>query len=93
VELGEGMLLRPYLRGGVSLYAGNDYALTGIFSVDGNAATPFTIGTSSEDLLWTVSAGVDLLKTDVGALQIFYEGAFGEDTTVNAAGAKLSVNF
>ena len=93
VELGGDMLLRPYLRGGVALYTGNDYSLTGVFNADGNAATPFTIGTSSEDVLWTVSAGVDILKGDMGTLQIFYEGAFGQDTTINAGGAKFSVNF
>ncbi|MDN2581716.1 autotransporter outer membrane beta-barrel domain-containing protein [Aquibium sp. ELW1220] len=93
VELGGDILLRPYLRGGVGLYTGNDYALTGVFNADGNAATAFTIGTSSEDVLWTVSAGVDILKGDMGTLQIFYEGAFGQDTTINAGGAKFSVNF
>ncbi|MDN2580994.1 autotransporter domain-containing protein [Aquibium sp. ELW1220] len=93
VELGGDILLRPYLRGGVGLYTGNDYSLTGVFNADGNAATAFTIGTSSEDVLWTVSAGVDILKGDMGTLQIFYEGAFGQDTTINAGGAKFSVNF
>lgn len=93
IELGGDMLLRPYLRGGVGLSTGNDYSLTGVFNADGNAATAFTIGTSSEDVLWTVSAGVDILKGDLGTLQIFYEGAFGQDTTINAGGAKFSVNF
>ncbi|WP_187972758.1 autotransporter domain-containing protein [Aquibium microcysteis] len=93
IELGGDMLLRPYLRGGVALYTGNDYSLTGVFNADGNAATPFTVGTTSEDVLWTVSAGVDILKGDMGTLQIFYEGAFGQDTTINAGGAKFSVNF
>lgn len=93
VALGEDMLLRPYLRGGVGLYTGNDYSLTGVFNADGNAATPFTIGSSSEDVLWTISTGVDILKADIGTLQIFYEGAFGENTTINAGGMKFSVNF
>jgi outer membrane autotransporter protein len=93
IELGGDVLLRPYLRGGVGLYTGNDYSLTGVFNADGNAATPFTIGTTSEDVLWTVSAGVDILKGDMGTLQIFYEGAFGQNTTINAGGAKFSVNF
>ena len=93
VSLGEDILLRPYLRGGVNLYSGNDYSLTGVFTADGNAATPFTIGTTTDDLLWAVSTGVDILKGDMGTLQIFYEGAFSEDTTINAGGAKFSVNF
>ena len=29
----------------------------------------------------------------MGTLQIFYEGAFSEATTINAGGVKLSVNF
>ncbi|MFN3547319.1 MAG: autotransporter domain-containing protein [Mesorhizobium sp.] len=93
VSIGDDMLLRPYLRGGVNFYSGNDYSLTGVFTADGNAATPFTIGTTSDDLLWTVSTGVDILKGDMGTLQIFYEGAFSEATTINAGGAKISVNF
>ena len=93
VSLSQDILLRPYLRGGVNFYSGNDYSLTGVFIADGNAATPFTIGTSSEDVLWTVSTGVDILKGDMGTLQIFYEDAFGQDTTINAVGAKFSVNF
>jgi outer membrane autotransporter protein len=93
VAVGEEMLIRPYLRGGVGIYAGNDYSLTGTFNADGNAATPFIIGTSSDDLLFTVSTGVDILKGDMGTLQVFYEGAFGERTMINAGGAKFSVNF
>ncbi|RST86918.1 autotransporter domain-containing protein [Aquibium carbonis] len=93
VSVGEDMLLRPYLRGGASVYSGNEYSLTGSFTADGNAAAPFTVTSSSEDVLWTVSTGVDLLRGDVGTLQIFYEGAFGEHTTINSGGAKFSVNF
>ena len=93
IQVGEDLLVRPYLRGGVNFYSGNDYSLTGVFTADGNAATPFTIGTSSEDVLWTVSTGVDVLKGNLGTLQIFYEGAFGKNTAINAGGAKFSVNF
>lgn len=93
MALGDNYLLRPYLRGGVSLYANNDFALSGVFVADTAGVTPFTINTGSDEVLWNVAAGIDMLNADVGTVQIFYGGSFGETTTVHSAGAKLSVDF
>jgi outer membrane autotransporter protein len=93
VALGDGLLLRPYVRAGVSLYANADFDYTGVLTADTSGAEAFAITSSTDDVLWTIAAGVDVLKGDTGALQLFYEGRFGETTTVNAAGAKLSLDF
>lgn len=93
VAVGENYLVRPYLRGGVSLYANNDFALSGVFSADTAGADPFSVTTGSDDVLWNVAAGVDILNSDIGTLQLFYGGSFGNTTTVHSAGAKFSVNF
>ncbi|MCI5074180.1 autotransporter outer membrane beta-barrel domain-containing protein [Oricola sp.] len=91
--IGEGLLVRPYLRGGVGLYMNNDFELNGIFSADTAGVDPFTIGVGTDDILWTVAAGVDFLRTEGGVVQLFYEGSFGDHTTIHSGGAKLSMDF
>ena len=88
-----GALLRPYLRGGVSLFSHDDVNLSGQFVADTAGVDWFTVTTQTDDMLWNVAAGLDVLSMDGKTLQLFYQGSFGDKTSDNLGGIKYSVNF
>ena len=93
VAMENGMLIRPYMRGGVSFYSNSDITMQGRFVADTSGANPFSVTSSSDDVIWNLAAGVDLLNVGSGNLRVFYEGQFGDKTTINSGGAKLSLDF
>lgn len=90
---GNGALLRPYLRGGVSFFSQDNVDLTGKFAADTAGIDSFTITTATDDMLWNVAAGLDVLSMDGKTLQLFYQGNFGNKTSDNLGGIKYSINF
>lgn len=88
-----GALLRPYLRGGVSFFSQDNVDLTGKFAADTAGIDSFTITTATDDMLWNVAAGLDVLSMDGKTLQLFYQGNFGDKTSDNLGGIKYSINF
>ena len=93
VAMQNGVLVRPYMRGGVSFYSNSDITMQGRFVADTSGANPFSVTNSSDDVIWNLAAGVDLLNVGSGNLRVFYEGQFGDKTTINSGGAKLSLDF
>ncbi|WP_377296860.1 beta strand repeat-containing protein [Rhizobium sp. SGZ-381] len=93
VALGDDMLLRPYVSGGVSLYSDNSIAMAGIFSSDTGGVAPFNVSTTTDRTLWRASAGVDVFAGETGTLRLYYDGAFGSTTTSQVFGGKFSLKF
>lgn len=91
--LGDDMLLRPYVSGGVSLYSDDSVMLAGTFSSDTGGVSPFNVSSSTDRTLWRASVGVDVFAGEAATLRLYYDGAFGSTTTSQIFGSKLSVKF
>ncbi|MBN9026478.1 MAG: autotransporter domain-containing protein, partial [Rhizobiales bacterium] len=88
-----GTMIRPYVRGGVTVFSNDSYDLTARFATVTPDAGDFTITSSSDRLLWNTSAGVDVLCENGNTVRAFYDGNFGQTSTENAFGLKASHNF
>jgi uncharacterized protein with beta-barrel porin domain len=91
--LGNGTLVRPFLRGGVDWYANGDLAVTAAFLNAPAGTSPFTITTEMDDVMGTVGAGVDMITAGDTALRLSYDGQLGETTQIHSVGLKGSVSF
>lgn len=92
-DLGDGMLLRGFLRGGLDWFMDPELNVTGAFVDAADGAGDFTITTSPDDVLWTVSAGADLFTSGGITVRAAYDGKFGESTTDNSVSLKVSMDF
>ncbi len=91
--LGNGTLLRPYLRGGVAWYGNGDLALTANFLAAPAGVAPFTIVTKTDDVMGIVGAGIDVINSGDAVLHLTYDGQFGETTQIHAFALKGSARF
>jgi uncharacterized protein with beta-barrel porin domain len=84
---------RPFLRAGLT-WRDEDALTSAATFVDAPAGIAgFDFVTAVDDVLVDVSAGVDVIATDGGALRFQYDGRFGSDTSLNSVGLKGSVPF
>ena len=88
-----GTMIRPYVKGGVTVFSNDSFDLTARFAADTSGTDAFTVTTSSDRLLWNTSAGVDVLFENGNTIRAFYDGNFGQTSTENAFGLKASHNF
>lgn len=91
LPLGDGAVMRPYLRAGLSRVFGADQETVASF-VEGDGTT-FTIASEGDQLLGKISAGADVLGLGDMTLRLHYDGSFSETSTQHGVGAKLSSNF
>jgi hypothetical protein len=88
-----GTMLRPYVRGGVTVFSNDSYDLTARFAADTLDADSFTLTSSSDRLLWNTSAGIDILFENRNTVRAFYDGNFGQTSSEHAFGLKASHDF
>ena len=62
--LDDDSVLRPYLQAGATVSTGNDYSLRGTFAADTDGSDPFTVASSSDRVVFNLSGGVDLLRSE-----------------------------
>ena len=99
IELGtqlqwaSGVLVRPYVRGGVTVFDETDFTLQASFLGAPSQVAPFRIATGIDDVVADVSAGVEVLSAGGASLKLFYDGRFGDTIEENAGGAKATVPF
>lgn len=91
--LGDDMLIRPYVSGGVSVYSDDSVMLAGTFSSDTGGVSPFNVSSSTDRTLWRASVGADVFAGEAATLRLYYDGAFGSTTTSQIFGSKLSIKF
>ncbi|HIE71229.1 MAG TPA: autotransporter outer membrane beta-barrel domain-containing protein [Planctomycetes bacterium] len=91
--LGNGTLIRPFLRGGVTFYEGNDFALNAGFAGAPAGISPFTINTDTDDVMGVVGVGIDMITAQETVLHVTYDGQFGETTSIQAVALKGSVRY
>ncbi|WP_201401308.1 autotransporter domain-containing protein [Kaistia sp. 32K] len=88
-----GTMIRPYVKGGVTAFSSDSFALNARFVADTSNTSDFTVTSSTDRLLWNTSVGVDLLFENGNTVRAFYDGNFGQTSTENAFGLKASHNF
>lgn len=81
------MLARGYFRIGAALSTGNDIEATARLVGSGDT---YTVTSDMDNAVLKLSTGVDVINADNATLRVNYDGAFGETTTSNAVGVKLS---
>lgn len=87
VDLKEDMLARGYFRIGAALSTGNDIEATARLVGSGDT---YTVTSDMDNAVLKLSTGVDVINADNATLRVYYDGAFGETTTSNAVGVKLT---
>lgn len=88
-----GTMIRPYVKGGVTVFSNDSFDLNARFAADTSGTSDFTVTSSSDRLLWNTSVGVDMLFENGNTVRAFYDGNFGQTSTENAFGLKASHNF
>ncbi|WEK50871.1 MAG: autotransporter domain-containing protein [Candidatus Kaistia colombiensis] len=88
-----GAMIRPYLKGGVTVFSDDSFDLSAHFAADTSGASDFIVTSSTDQLLWNTSVGVDVLFENGNTVRAFYDGNFGQTSTENAFGLKASHNF
>jgi outer membrane autotransporter protein len=91
--MANGTLIRPYVRGGATMFDETDFTLKASFAGTPKGVAPFRIRTGIDDVVADVSAGVEVLDLRGASVKLFYDGRFGDTIQENAAGAKATVPF
>jgi uncharacterized protein with beta-barrel porin domain len=91
--MANGTLIRPYVRGGATIFDETDFTLTASFAGTPKGVAPFRIRTGIDDVVANVSAGVEVLGVRSASVKLFYDGRFGDTIQENAVGAKAAVPF
>jgi outer membrane autotransporter protein len=94
-----GTLVRTFVRGGVTFFGDDDFALRSNFVFSAGGVPSFTTVTSLGNVVGDVSAGVTFLAAPGSffsansSVTLSYDGRFGEDFQDNAVAAKASLKF
>ena len=91
--MANGTLIRPYVRGGGTIFDETEFTLKASFVGTPKGVAPFRIRTGIDDVVADVSAGVEVLDVRGASVKLFYDGCFGDTIQENAAGAKATVPF
>ena len=91
LPLGNGMLARPFIRGGVTAYDPTSFKLTAAFAAA--PTLPFQVSSKIDGIVADVSAGVDIFGTGNSVLRFQYDGQIGDTTQRHAGSIKGSLPF
>lgn len=83
---------RPFVRAGVT-WSDEDSFVTQAAFADAPGAPGFQIVTHVDDVLFDISAGVDVIGVDGAVLRAQYDGRFGSTLSQNSVSLKGSVPF
>jgi hypothetical protein len=90
--LDDDSILRPYVQAGATLNTGPGPSVSGSL-VAGGSTDSFTVSSSPDQVLFNVSAGIDLLRTEGETVRAYYNRTIGQTTDAQYGGMKLSINF
>ena len=93
IALTDGILLRPYIRAGVTVFDDPEFTLTSSFAAAPAGAPSFRTQVGTDDVVGDIAAGLDVLATDSSVIKVYYAGQFGEDTEQQSVGAKVNLPF
>lgn len=87
-RLDDGTLIRPYARGGATLYGNTGFDLSSHFKDGPAAVNGFTTRNELDDVLANVSAGLDVLMDSATTLRLGYDATFGDTAESHAGGIR-----
>ena len=80
IDRGDGRIIRPFVRAGVTVYNDTDQALFASFAGAPAAAGGFTTTSEFDDVFADIEAGVMLFHGQEAAYSVTYEGRLSDDT-------------
>ena len=93
-EASETTELRPFIRGGVTAYSGDELSVDAALIGAPASADKFRNDAGFDKVVGQVSAGLVVMESQKGfSLRIGYDGAFGARSTQHAAQATIGIKF
>ena len=84
---------RPFVRAGVTWHDDDRFVTQAAFAGAAGGVPGFQIATDVDDVLFDISAGVDVIAGDGAVLRAQYDGSFGSGLSRNSVSLKGSVPF
>ena len=91
--LEDGVVARPFLRGGITWVSEDSVTMTSRFASAPDGVAPFAVTSEFDHVTADVSAGVEVSSLDGSSLKLNYDGRFGEDTAQHSGAVKLGIRF
>ena len=88
-----GTLFRPFARAGVRVFSENELTATASFIGSPSGVPGFTVTTPLDRWMGEVSAGLEVLSSDVFDARLSYDGRYGENITQHGGNLKLRAKF
>jgi autotransporter-associated beta strand protein len=92
-QLENGVLVRPYARGGATFYGNTSFDLSSHFKDGPSAVNGFETRNELDGVLANIGAGLDVLMDDATTLRLSYDGTFGDTTESHAGGIRAEFKF
>ena len=93
INLGNGTLLRPYVRAGVSLLSTDEMDISMNFINAPTGIAPIILENRFDNVFADIEAGMTVLFGQSMTMKFSYEGRFAEHTRQHAGALKIGVNF
>jgi len=88
-----GTLFRPFVRGGVTWFSEDDVTVSASFAGAPDGVGPFSVRASTDEVLYDLSAGLEMITAGETNVRVFYDCHFGDDTDIHSVGLKGSAKF
>lgn len=89
----DGTLVRPFARAGVRMFSDDELSATASFIGSPAGVPGFTVTTPLDRWMGELSAGLEVLSSDVYDARISYDGRYGENTVQHGGNVKLRAKF
>ena len=90
----KGGVARPFISVSATIFDDPQLKTGAFFEDSPGDVAPFEITTEFDDVIFSVSAGLDLISEDSNmGLQFRYQGAFSEGIEEHSGSANLSIKF
>lgn len=92
IQSGNGEV-RPYLRVGALIRSDTEADVSARFEGTPASVGDFTVSASDDEVLGTVSAGIEFFSTGNKQARLTYDGAFSDNTVHHAGGVRFTIGF
>ncbi len=93
LHLSNDTLVRPYIRGGATVFSDTDFGLLASFDGTPAGVAPFAIDSKIDRVLGVVSVGVDAFTAGGATLKLSYDGHYGETISDSSVTGRASFRF
>ncbi len=93
IVLESGLVIKPYVRGGVTVFEDNKLDVNASFAGAPAGVGNFNVNSEFDQVVADVEAGVKFVGTDDMSLSLDYKGRFGENTEEHSGSIRAKVKF